>query len=212
MIRHYRFLAGILFAISVVATSVALALEDRASPGAATDADTAHKDTGEGNKPRNRGWYVGFSLGFADDKGLDDDDTGVKIFGGYRFNRYVALEAATVSLGDDLGPIDVVKDGISVQAVAIWPVRDKLGLFAKVGFFDWEERAASGEFECSSFSGGFICFEDEDKIDDGTGAAYGLGLDYHLGKRWSLRGEWERFVDVGEGDVDLISFGSLYRF
>lgn len=212
MIQHYGFLPGIVFVICVSMASLALALEDRVSPGGPAKADAAHEDTSEGSKPKDRGWYVGFSLGFADDKGLDDDGVGLKIFGGYRFNRYVALEGATVSLGDDLGSLDVVKDGLSVQAVATWPVREKLGLFAKLGFFDWEERVGSGEFECSSFSGGFICFEDEDKIDDGTSTVYGFGLDYHFGKRWSFRAEWERFVDVGEGDVDLISLGSLFRF
>jgi opacity protein-like surface antigen len=211
MIRHYRLLAGI-FVVSMSATSLALALEDRASPGGPTTPDAAYEEKSEDSKPKDHGWYVGFGLGFADDKGLDDDGDGFKVFGGYRFNKYIALEGAVVSLGDDLGRIDAVKDGISVQAVAIWPVRKKLGLFAKLGFFDWEERVGSGEFECFSVIGGFTCVEEEDKIDDGTDTAYGLGLDYHISKRWSFRAEWERFVDVGEGDVDLISFGSLFRF
>ncbi len=212
MIRHYRLLAGIFFVISVSATSLAVALEDRASPGSPAEPATAHEDETEESKPKDRGWYIGFGFGFADDKGLDDDGDGFKVYGGYRFNRYIALEGALVGLGDDLGPIDVIKDGISVQAVATWPVRKKLGLFAKAGFVDWEERAGSGELECFSFSGGFTCFEEEDKIDDGTGAVYGLGLDYHFGRRWSFRAEAERFVDVGEGDIDMISISSLFRF
>lgn len=212
MIRHYRFLAVIFLITLVGTTSLARAIEDRASPGDPARADTAHDNASEDSKPRDRGWYIGFGLGFADDKGLDDDGDGIKVYGGYRFNRYIALEGALVSLGEDLGPADVIKDGISVQAVATWPVRKKLGLFVKVGFFDWEERVGSGEFECFSFSGGFTCFEEEDKIDDGTSAIYGLGLDYHFGRRWSFRVEGERFVDVGEGDIDMISISSLFRF
>ena len=209
MIRHYRLFASIFFVVCLSATSPALALEDRTSPGGP---DAADEDKSEYSKPKDRGWYVGFGLGFADDKGLDDDGDGFKIFGGYRFNRYIALDGAIVSLGQDLGSIDAIKDGISLQAVATWPVRKRVGLFAKVGFFDWEERVGSDELDCSTFSGGFICVEEEDKIDDGTDTAYGLGLDYHINKGWSFRAEWERFVDVGEGDIDLISLGSLYRF
>ncbi len=214
-IAHWLFLS--LF-VSTLAGLIepALALEPQSSPsGAGSQAGSdAGEKQGEDAKPKNHGWYIGFSFGYSDDKGLDDNDDTFKIFGGYRFNKFIALEGALVSLGDNLGSNnDLIKDGISVQAVGIWPVAKRVELFGKAGFFTWEEwQVNENQFDCSDFGTGFICVEDQDKIDDGTNGTFGLGLNYHISKRWSLRAEWERFLDVGEGDVDVISLGSFYRF
>ena len=194
----------------------ALALQPPSSPSGTGDdpGSDAGEKQGEEGKPKNHGFYVGFSFGYSDDKGLDDNGDTFKIFGGYRFNKFIALEGALVTLGDDLGPNrDISKDGLSVQAVGIWPVAKRVELLGKAGFFTWEEwQVDRNELDCSDFGTGFICVEDEDKIDDGTNGTFGLGLNYHISKRWSLRAEWERFLDVGEGDVDMISIGSFYRF
>ena len=48
--------------------------------------------------------------------------------------------------------------------------------------------------------------------DDGIGLTYGVGANIHFTRRWSARLEWERFVDVGDGDVDLGSLGMMYKF
>lgn len=213
-IRHWLFIGLLVSTVAGIAAP-ALALEPRSPPSGTSGqagSDAGEKQS-EDTKPKNHGWYVGFGFGYSDDKGLDDNGDGFKIFGGYRFNKFIALEGALVSLGEDLGPSDFIKDGISVQAVGIWPVAKRVELLGKAGFFSWEERVINkNQFDCSDFGGGFICVEDQDKVDDGTTGTFGLGLNYHISKRWSLRAEWERFIDVGEGDVDMISIGSFYRF
>jgi hypothetical protein len=40
-------------------------------------------------------WYVGGSLGSSDDDVLDQTGSSLKVFGGYRFTKNVAVEAAT---------------------------------------------------------------------------------------------------------------------
>lgn len=199
---------ALILLLGVAGAMSASALEQAGGTPSETEPPPAEKRVAR----TDRGWYVGFGLGRTDDKGLDETDTGLKIYGGYRFNRYVALEGTLVELLYEVGSADLSKDGVAVQALGIWPVSKRVELFAKAGFLDWTETIASGDFDCSSFDGGFICFEDTDEIDDGVSAAYGLGLHYHYGKRWTLRVEWERFRDVGEGDVEQLGLSTFYRF
>jgi OOP family OmpA-OmpF porin len=214
-VTHWLFIGLFVSTIAGI-TAPALALEPASPSGGAggQGGSDVGKTQSDGSMPKNHGWYVGFSFGYSDDKGLDDNGDTFKIFGGYRFNKFIALEGALVSLGGDLGSNnDIIKDGISVQAVGIWPVSKRVELLGKAGFFTWEEwQINENQFNCSDFGTGFICTEDQDKINDGTNGTFGLGLNYHISKRWSLRAEWERFLDVGEGDVDMISIGSFYRF
>lgn len=165
------------------------------------------------NKGQDKGWYVGLGLNHSNDEGLDDEESDFKLFGGYQFNQYVALEGALVGLGTSLGASDLTKDGLAVQVVGTLPVGKRFKLFAKVGFFAWEVRVDTDEFDCFEFSGGFACFEEEqDVVDDGTDPAYGVGIEYRLGERWGMRSEWERFEDVGDSDIDLVSVSVAFRF
>jgi OOP family OmpA-OmpF porin len=160
----------------------------------------------------NAGWYIGGGFGSADDDKLDDRGTAFKIFGGYWFNPRLALEAAAIGLGDNIGPQDLIKDGIAVEVLGAVPVGERFELFAKAGFFLWEVRVETDDLECSDFGSGFICFFEKDEIDDGVDPAYGIGVQYRFHDRWNVRGEWERFKNVGESDVDLVSVNIVFRF
>ena len=50
------------------------------------------------------GFYVGAGVGQskieADDINFDEDDTGFKVFGGYQFNKYFAVELAYIDGGN----------------------------------------------------------------------------------------------------------------
>ncbi len=140
----------------------------------------------------DRGWYVGIGAGGSDDDVLDESDTGVKVFGGFRFNRVVAVEAAAVDLGEFVSGM-LEQTGLAVEGELTWPIGDKFGLFAKAGFFAWE-------VEVGTFS------------DDGTDSTYGVGGKVGLGPHWAIRAEWERFSDILGGDVDLVSGSVFYRF
>lgn len=153
-------------------------------------------------------WYVGGGVGESDDKGLDEDDTGFKVFGGYRPNKYLAFEGAIVILGD-FGPADAFsKDGLSLELVGILPIGQRFELFGKAGLFLWE---VSVDALCTPFGSGFVCVEDS-TLDDGTDATYGVGLQAYFTGAWSGRLEWQRFTDVGIDDVDLLSVNAIYGF
>lgn len=147
---------------------------------------------------QEKGWFVGGSLGQSDDDILDEEDTGLKIFGGYQFMKYFALELAFVDLGEFefFGFPDALEQyGFAVQGVGILPIAESFALFAKAGFFNWEVEAFGA-------------------TDDGTDAAYGVGGQFRFGakKKLGLRLEWERFTDISGGDVDLVSAGFSYHF
>ncbi len=140
-------------------------------------------------------WYMGGGFGRSDDKGLREDDTGFKVFGGYRASKYLALEGAIVFLGE-FGPANAFsKDGLSLEFVGILPIGQRFQLFGKLGLFSWEIRRS-------------VIFFD----DDGTDATYGVGFQTHFTGRWGGRLEWQRFTDVGTDDVDLLSVNVIYGF
>lgn len=172
--------------------------------------------------------YGGFSVGQADvdesmvipaliDPGgnVDGKDGAFKLFGGYQFNRNVALEAAFVDLGDVsysgnftgtpplTGPVTggrVQNSGLNLSAVGVLPLGQKFVLFAKAGMFLWYS-------EATDVTGGLATFSEE----DGSDLSLGLGASVALGQRVSLRAEWERF-DMSGVDVDLVTVGVAFRF
>lgn len=81
----------------------------------------------------------------ADDVGvpLDDSLSATRFAGGYRFNRFVALEVATVDLGDEsfavLGNrVSVSGDGEEIAIVGYLPVSQRFSLGAVAGMMWWE--------------------------------------------------------------------------
>ena len=142
----------------------------------------------------DRGWYVGAGAGSSDDDLLAESDTGLKFFGGYRFNKTVAVEAAYVDLGDFVFGV-IEQTGLAVVGEFTWPIADRFGLFVKVGVFSWE-----------------VDFAGVGGSDEGEDSTLGFGGKMTLGAHWAFRAEWERFNDISGGDVDLISGSVFYRF
>jgi len=141
----------------------------------------------------DRGWYVGAGVGSSDDDLLAESDTGFKLFGGFRFNKNVAVEAAYLDLGDFVFGV-IEQNGLAVEGEFTWPIANKFGLFAKAGFFSWEvDFAGLG-------------------TDEGEDITFGFGGKMTLGAHWAVRAEWERFNDISRGDVDLVSASAFYRF
>ena len=102
-----------------------------------------------------RGFYLGggvgnFNLEINDVDGvdnaigrLDDDDTGWKVFAGYRFNRYISVEGAYVDFGRQTDTFDTAGSsgdfsahlsGFSPQLVGTMPL-GPVELSAKVGVY-----------------------------------------------------------------------------
>ncbi|MFC2144363.1 outer membrane beta-barrel protein [Acidobacteriota bacterium] len=166
------------------------------------------------------GFYLGGSVGgsslevqdFDEDFGafrFSDGDTAYKIFAGFRFLNFLAVEAGYVDLGD---PTDVIAsiegDELEVQigvkgwdafAIGLLPL-GPVDLFAKVGVVSWDAdiRAVLNEATDSD-------------SDSGTDAAYGIGVALRLGKV-ALRAEGEQFNIADAEDVYMFSVGATFTF
>lgn len=200
-----------------------LALAGIASPLAAADS----------------GWYTGANVGLSrahiHDRQIidgllgdgyltpsyrdDEHDIGFKLFGGYQFGRYFALEGGYFNLGEfgfdattlPAGTLsgNIELHGVNLDAVGILPLGRRLSAFGRVGV-----NYAEAE---TSFSGtGAVNVLDPDRSQRAANYKFGFGLGYDFTDALGMRLEAERYrVDdaVGnEGDIDLLSLGLLYRF
>ena len=158
------------------------------------------------------GFYVGTAVGgatqdieFGGPPEIEEDDTGFKVFGGYRFDMSVvdlSVELSYVDFGEaeiDTTAGQVVFDptGINLWGIAGFELGN-FDLFAKLGVIAWD-------LETTSFAG---------KVsDDGTDFALGLGAGFDIGKV-QIRGEYE-LHDTSNVDVSMLSMlslGVVYHF
>ena len=177
---------------------------------------------------QDSGAYVGASIGqsrvkgFCDDSGgfsCDDKDTAWKVFGGYQFNRHFGVEVGYTDLGE-VG-ISGVLSGVSVRgdigvtafdlmAVGAIPVMDRLSVYGKLGIYRAEtERKITGTL-------GTVTVTDTDK-ETNTDLTFAFGAKFDITRNFGVRVEWQRYLDVGGGDigeddVDVLSVGLLFRF
>lgn len=190
------------------------------------------------------GWYLGGNLGKTDSDmddanttkdllgtgyditSLDDDktDTGYKLFGGYQFNRYLALEGGYFDLGEASFTANAVPTGTGLPGtfggttqvkgyfldlVGSVHFNDKLSAFARVGANHArpEERfTGTGSVPLTSYS----------SSEWDTNIKYGIGLQYAFTPSWALRLEGERYrIQDGvanRDDISFISLGLVYFF
>jgi len=185
------------------------------------------------------GWYVGANVGQSkatidEDRiassllgagfgttAIDEDerDRGFKLFGGYQFNKYFALEggyfdlgkfgftATTVPAGTLSG--DIKLKGVNLDAVGFAPFTEKFAAFARVGLNYAEANDRFG-------GTGAVNVLDSSRSERSANYKFGLGLQYDFVRSFGMRAEVERYrIDdaVGnKGDVDLASLGVIFRF
>ena len=188
---------------------------------------------------QDAGWYAGAHAGSTqtsiDDaritsgllgRGLtvtsimgDDRSNGYKLFGGYQFNKNLALEggyfdlgefgyrANTVPAGSLTGNIKL--RGLNLDLVGTVPITEKFSAFGRLGVAHTQAR--------DTFVGtGAVRVLNPNPSSRDTNLKVGLGVQYAFTPALSLRAELERYrVDdaVGnKGDVDMVSVGLVYRF
>lgn len=152
------------------------------------------------------GFYIGAAAGGATQDielggppEIEEDDTALKIFGGYKF------DVSVVDLSVELGYVDFGEAEISTVAgqvlfaptgINLWGVAGlELGpvdLFAKLGYIAWD-------LETTTFAGRVS--------DDGTDFGFGLGAGFDIGKV-QIRGEYELY-DTSNAEVTMLSMLSL---
>lgn len=185
-------------------------------------------------------WYIGAGYGMSDiDTGvsgltgtasLDEDSSGFKIFGGFKFNEYFGLEIAYVDLGEaelkgnngDTFAIDGVAynftansvvitgemETIALEAVLFLPLEKITGNdsyklvtpFIKVGLHFWD-----AEYSVSAST-----LSKTTADDDGSDIVFGAGFNFNIVKNLSIRAEWERFT--ADEDLDYFSGSIVINF
>jgi OOP family OmpA-OmpF porin len=166
------------------------------------------------------GWYLGASIGQStvDIEGCgggvdcDDKDTSWRILGGYQLNRNFSIELGFHQFGDASASapgerVDFEANAFELVGVGYLPMGSNFGLYGKAGFYRGETKA----------SGNTIAFGPIDVKETNTDFTFGLGLQYSFSPQLSIRGEWQRYADVGGGDieasdVDVMSVGLVVRF
>lgn len=135
-----------------------------------------------------------------------------KVYGGYRFLRFLAVEASWLSLGspqiwettvqEDPERAEVSVEGWDAFVVGILPVSKSFDLFAKVGVIAWDTEITSIQNQEVIFS----------ESRSGSDTAYGFGLGWWVGTHVTLRLEREVFTIGDYDDVTLFSVGVSYTF
>ena len=185
------------------------------------------------------GWYVGGNVGRSDAtideerirNGLlgagfatssfdaDERDFGYKVFGGYQFNKYFALEGGYFDLGEhsftaNTSPAGTLSGrmkakGANLDALGFLPITEKFSAFARVGV---NYADANDEFSSS----GAVNLYNLQRSDRKANIKYGLGVQHDFTRSFAMRAELERYrVDntLGrQGHIDLASLGVLFRF
>ena len=137
----------------------------------------------------------------------DAEDSGYKLYGGYRVNRWFGAEAAFTDLldGHETVPgyeFDVAVRYGSVAAVGLLPVHPRLELWAKLEAAFWSADLILDDGLDDPI----------DRSDTGTDLGYGIGFDWYPLPRFGVRGEWQRF-DLGEVEsLGYLSVGLVFRF
>ena len=152
----------------------------------------------------NSGWYLGFNMGSAEVDVINESDMGYKFYGGYLGENFGA-EIAFVGLGDDYTPENLDVSGLSFEFMGRLPLGSSFSLLGKFGIFWWTvDNCDPGYY--------YYYYCDEGTYIDGSDLTYGLGLQYDLNDRVSIRGEWEEYKDVNGSDISLLSAGLIYTF
>jgi OOP family OmpA-OmpF porin len=164
------------------------------------------------------GFYAGGGVGQFDVKiddfddvvatadNYDSDDTAYKVFGGWRANKWLALELAYVNLGspdDEILPdtfLTVETDGFAPYVVGTIPI-GLFEVFAKAGYYwyDVEARVVSPLGNAS----------DKDSDSTFTWSA-GVGLNFF--GRFNVRLEYEQFDFDNVDDSKALWLTGAFRF
>lgn len=159
---------------------------------------------------------------------FDEDDTGFKIFGGYKFLPWLGVEAAYLDGGN---PSLKASDGILSGELAVdlqafvaaatftLPLGDKFELFVKPGIAYWKSSTSA------FVSDGSIVYLDIKQDDDDSAFFVGAGAAFNFSENFGIRLEYEwfevtpkwdeyeeEFVQELEASAGFLSASFVYSF
>ncbi len=190
------------------------------------------------------GWYIGAGIGRSNARDLGNaastldaslatqgitsstlfgsTNTAWKLFGGYQFNQYFGVEGGYSNLGQfpansavtapapDTGSGTLTENNVwSLAAIGSAPILDKFSVFGKLGI-----AYSTVDFNYVAPVSGVAISQSSSQ----TEPLFGIGLKYEFNNHVGLRGEWERYLKVGNNstiggsDVDLWNMSLQYRF
>jgi OOP family OmpA-OmpF porin len=160
-------------------------------------------------------------------------DTAYRVFGGYQFSPYVAIEGGWQDLGSVNGNYELTNthgdtfsrsaewslSGFNATLVGMYPFAERFAVIGKVGAFfsklEFSERTTSSGGDRSTFNG---------PNDNDVRLMWGVGGSYQLTERIGLRLDWDRIESVGRtfaltedgngkfNHVDMWSASLIWRF
>jgi len=147
----------------------------------------------------------------------DETDPSYKLFLGYKFNNYFAVEGGYFNLGEysfttTTVPAATLRGslknhiGTNVDVLGMLPLADKFSLYGRLGI--------QASKTTDLFSGAAVANPAPSK--NRTDYKLGLGAEFYFTKNFGARGEWERYRVSdgfsGRADVDVFSASLLYKF
>ncbi|HEY5673390.1 MAG TPA: outer membrane beta-barrel protein [Malonomonas sp.] len=184
----------------------------------------------EGTVAKN--FYAGFGVGGSDSNAADSNDDGSvsgiatsdtdvmgKLFFGYLFNQYLAVEASYQDFGETdfvatstggpswaAGPVrtDQEAQAYDLTAIGRWPISERWAFIGKLGWSWWENKETYTE-------GAFVSSEKT----HGNNFTYGGGLEFDHGYKDRIVYRFELdHHEVGNDDYDVntATANFIYRF
>ncbi|MBL4608690.1 MAG: outer membrane beta-barrel protein [Pseudomonadales bacterium] len=175
----------------ILCSGLLISSQGFADAGIANDINVSHSGASE------QGFYIGATLGSANYDVMDESDIGFDLFAGFNFNEVLSAELGWVSFGE------VENSGITAEASAFHlavlgnvSLQNDLSFYGKLGMTSWDV-----DFKSNVGSGS----------DSGADVFFGLGMDYQIGARSSVRfgADWYS-LDVE--DIALYSIGIKQTF
>jgi hypothetical protein len=159
---------------------------------------------------------------------VDDSFNGYGFYGGYRFNRHLAVEGGYLNLGsfkyrakamglvsgqatNSVFNYDGQTSGINVSALGVWPLSYRWEVYGRAGVLFGTNTAS--QFYADGIQGPGRRELSENSVD----MLAGIGTSFTVLEIYDLHLEYQRVFDagdkaIGEGDADTISVGISVTF
>lgn len=191
------------------------------------------------------GWYFGLGMGpnygrdwdasrfasslaaqgfTAAQTGSDDSDLGFKVFGGYQFTKYLALEGGYAQFNNYTASGSITGSTTNPPALSAYQTEDNntwalavvgtmpltkdFSVFGKLGANNWKKTTNT---MVTSESATLRTIERVSSIERGIDPYYGVGVSYALMDGLTVRAEYERY-DLGGPKIDFLSAGMAVKF
>jgi hypothetical protein len=175
--------------------------------------------------------YLGLGFGQSEFSGMDgiatawpgttgaqSDETSLawKLYTGYQFRHWLAVETACVDFGDlraradlqgtDMAALKISPNGFEFSGLATWSVTGDVQVFLRAGMLAWR---AAQKFSLPEGVNGADFSRPER---DGFSPALGAGGQWDFSPRSSLRLEWQQYPDLADSDPQTWMLSAIRRF